>query len=74
MGPCFSTALLALNHVAGTVSFATSDDERIMFLVFGALQLLALTVLLAHYRLRQQVSSRWAEAWAWPGRIVQNEP
>lgn len=52
-----STALFALNHIAGTAAFATSDDERMMFLVFAALQLLALIVLLLPYRAR--------ESWAW---------
>jgi len=52
-----STALFALNHIAGTVAFARSDDERMMFLVFAALQLLALIVLLVPYRAR--------EPWAW---------
>ena len=47
-----STGLFALNHVAGTAAFATSDDERMMFLVFAALQLLALIVLLVPYRAR----------------------
>jgi len=52
-----STGLFALNHLAGTAAFATSDDERMMFLVFAALQLLALIVLLVPYRAR--------ERWAW---------
>ena len=54
-----STRLFALHHVAGTAAFATSDDERMMFLVFAALQLLALIVLLVPYRTRE----RWAR-WA----------
>lgn len=37
--------------------FATSDDERMMFLVFAALQLLTLAVLL--------VPDRAREPWAW---------
>lgn len=52
-----STSLFALNHVAGSVAFANSDDERVMFMIFAALNLLTLAVLLVPYRAR--------EAWAW---------
>ena len=52
-----STGLFALNHLAGTAAFATSDDEQMMFPVLAALQLLALIVLLVPYRAR--------EPWAW---------
>ncbi len=53
------TALFALNHIAGVWAFASSDDERMMFLVFAALQLLALAVLLVPYR-RLEVWAWWA--------------
>lgn len=51
------TAVFALNHLVGLWTFATSDDERLMFLVFAALQLLALAVLFVPYRR--------LELWAW---------
>jgi hypothetical protein len=52
-----STSLFALNHIVGAVTFATSGDETVMFLIFGALNLLTLVVLLVPYRAR--------ERWAW---------
>jgi hypothetical protein len=52
-----STSLFALNHVVGAATFATSDDERVMFLIFAALNLLTLVVLLVPYRAR--------EPWSW---------
>lgn len=51
------TALFALNHLVGMAAFATSDDERLMFLAFAALQALALIVLVLPYRS--------GEFWAW---------
>ncbi len=51
------TALFALNHLVGMAAFATSDDERLMFLAFAALQALSLIVLLLPYRR--------GEFWAW---------
>lgn len=51
------TALLALNHVAGTLLFANSTDESLMFMGFAALELLALIVLFIPYRRK--------EMWAW---------
>ena len=52
-----SIALFALNHLVGAAAFATSADERVMFLIFAALNLLTLVVLLVPYRAR--------EPWAW---------
>lgn len=52
-----STSLFALNHIVGAATFATTDDERVMFMIFAALNLLALAVLLVPYRAR--------ERWAW---------
>jgi hypothetical protein len=51
------TALFALNHLLGAATFARSDDERVMFLIFAALNLLTLVVLIVPYRAR--------ERWAW---------
>jgi hypothetical protein len=52
-----SVSLFTLNHIVGAATFAASDDERVMFLIFGALNLLTLVVLLVPYRAR--------EPWAW---------
>lgn len=52
-----STLLFALNHLVGAATFAASADERVMFLIFGALNLLALVVVIVPYRAR--------ERWAW---------
>lgn len=52
-----SVALFTLNHTVGAATFAASDEERVMFLIFGALNLLTLAVLLVPYRAR--------EPWAW---------
>lgn len=51
------TALFAVNHTFGAATFARSDDERVMFLIFAALNLLTLVVLIVPYRAR--------ERWAW---------
>jgi len=55
------TALLALNHTLGTLTFATSDDERAMFMIFLALNLLSLVVLVIPYRRRERWS--WGAMW-----------
>ena len=55
------TALLALNHALGTIAFATSDDERAMFMIFLALNLLSLVVLVIPYRRRERWS--WWATW-----------
>lgn len=54
-----SISLFALNHIVGAGVFANSADERVMFLIFAALNILALIVLLVPYRAR--------EPWAWWG-------
>ena len=51
------TALLVANHALGLLTFATSDDERGLFLIFLAFGLLSLVVLAIPYRRR--------EGWAW---------
>lgn len=51
------TGLFTLNHLVGAVAFASSDDERMMFLVFAGMQALSLVVLFVPYRR--------AEWWAW---------
>ena len=53
------TALLAANHALGLVTFATSDDERALFVVFLAFGVLSLVVLLIPYR-RLERWSWWA--------------
>ena len=55
------TGLLALNHALGTFIFATSDDERAMFVIFLALNLLSLVVLVIPYRRRERWS--WWATW-----------
>ena len=53
------TALLVANHALGMLAYATSDDERALFLVFLAFGLLSLVVLLIPYR-RLERWSWWA--------------
>ena len=51
------TALLVANHAFGVLMYATSDDERALFVIFLAFNVLSLVVLLIPYRRR--------ELWAW---------
>lgn len=51
------TTLFALNHLVGVWAFASSEDERMMFVALAALQALSLVVLAVPYRRR--------ERWAW---------
>ncbi len=53
------TALLVANHALGLATFATSDDERALFLIFLAFGVLSLVVLLIPYR-RLERWSWWA--------------
>ena len=53
------TTLLVVNHAVGLAAFATSDDERALFLIFLAFGLLSLVVLLIPYR-RLERWSWWA--------------
>ena len=53
------TALLVANHALGLAMFATSDDERALFLIFLAFGVLSLVVLLIPYR-RLERWSWWA--------------
>ena len=55
------TALLIVNHALGLLAFATSDDERALFLVFLAFGLLSLVVLTIPYRRRERWS--WWATW-----------
>ncbi|GAA1958588.1 hypothetical protein [Microbacterium deminutum] len=51
------TALLALNDAVRTLVFSPSDDQRMMFIVFAALQALSVLVLVIPFRR--------LEWWAW---------
>jgi hypothetical protein len=53
----FLMAGFALNHMAGTVVYAETDTDRLMFLALAAMNLYGLAVLL--------VPHRRGEAWAW---------
>lgn len=53
------TALLVVNHALGLTTYATSDDERALFLIFLAFGVLSLVVLLIPYR-RIEHWSWWA--------------
>ena len=53
------TALLVANHALGLLTFATSDDERALFVIFLAFGMLSLVVLLIPYR-RLERWSWWA--------------
>jgi hypothetical protein len=53
------TALLVANHALGLLTFATSDEERALFLIFLAFGVLSLVVLLIPYR-RLERWSWWA--------------
>ena len=55
------TALLVANHALGLATFATSDDERALFLIFLAFGVLSLVVLLIPYRRRERWS--WWATW-----------
>lgn len=58
------TGLFTLNHLVGAVAFASSDDERMMFLVFAGMQALSLVVLFVPYR-----RAEWWAWWASGGRL-----
>ena len=55
------TAVLAANHALGGSTYATSDDERALFVVFLAFNALSLVVLLIPYRRRERWS--WWATW-----------
>ena len=57
------TALFVLNHVVGVAAFANSEDERMLFVAFAALETVSLLVLLFAYRA--------LESWAWWASWVQ---
>lgn len=64
------TCVLVANHALGFVSYATSDDERALFLLFFAFGALSLTVLVIPYR-RLERWSWWA---TWIPVVVSASP
>jgi len=57
------TALFILNQVLGVAAFARSEDERMLFVAFAALEVVSLLILLFAYRA--------FEVWAWWASWVQ---
>ena len=55
------TAVLVANHALGVLAYATSDDERALFAIFLAFNVLTLVVLLIPYRRRERWS--WWATW-----------
>lgn len=55
------TSLLAVNHAIGALTFATSDDERALFVIFLAFEVFTLVVLTVPYRRRDRWS--WWAMW-----------